>query len=363
MTSTPLISILIPCYNAAPWLHRCLDSVLAQTYTNWEAICVNDGSFKDNTAEILEEYAAKDARFKVIHQENRGLAGARNTGLRHMTGEWMTWVDADDAVLPQHLTSLLLGTNTQGISTPPCDLVISKNLCIYESGAQEIIGGKLKDATYTSTSFVPHIIPQALYGGTRSLYRTSFLKEHNITFNESVAYAEDYLFNQECIVKAKRANTISATNYLYYIRESADSVHKVKGTIAQEMALFSDRLRLNRALRQRFPQETTTLGKELANTLARVLDAIFLTQNISHSQRISHLDELGVVEQDIATTNVYKKWQHRFLLNKNYRLLHYAYHLERIKVKFAQKVRSLLGRQFVTSPPIGAKITKKIEMI
>lgn len=85
----PLISVLVPCYNVSPWLHRCLDSIRAQTYTNWEAILVNDGS-KDNTAEILEEYAKHDSRFKVIHQENRGHSGARNTGLKHLSGEWMT---------------------------------------------------------------------------------------------------------------------------------------------------------------------------------------------------------------------------------------------------------------------------------
>lgn len=86
LKTNPLISILIPCYNVSPWLERCLDSILKQTYTEWEGILVNDGS-KDNTGDMLEEYAKKDSRFKVIHQENRGLAGARNTALRQMTGD------------------------------------------------------------------------------------------------------------------------------------------------------------------------------------------------------------------------------------------------------------------------------------
>ena len=75
----PLISVLVPCYNVSPWLHRCLDSILAQTYTNWEAILVNDGS-KDNTAEILEEYAKLDSRFKVVHQETPLYAICRGNG-------------------------------------------------------------------------------------------------------------------------------------------------------------------------------------------------------------------------------------------------------------------------------------------
>lgn len=88
-------SIIIPVYNAEKYLRECLDSVLAQTYSDWEAICVDDGS-TDVSGAILDEYAARDSRFKVIHQENGGEAVARNTGLVNATGEWVTWLDADD---------------------------------------------------------------------------------------------------------------------------------------------------------------------------------------------------------------------------------------------------------------------------
>ena len=95
----PLISIVIPVYNAEKYLRACLDSVLAQTYKNWEAICVNDGS-SDNSAKILEEYAAKDARFHIINQQNSGVSTARNTGLRQTTGKYIYFMDADDIVSP-----------------------------------------------------------------------------------------------------------------------------------------------------------------------------------------------------------------------------------------------------------------------
>lgn len=91
----PLISVLVPVYNVAEWLPRCLDSICAQTYSNLEILCVNDGS-TDNSAGILAEYAARDARIKVFTQENAGLSAARNTGLEHATGEWVTGVDSDD---------------------------------------------------------------------------------------------------------------------------------------------------------------------------------------------------------------------------------------------------------------------------
>ena len=90
-----LVSIIVPVYNTAPWLRRCLDSICSQTYDKLEIVCVNDGS-TDNSAEILQEYAARDARIRVFTQPNAGLSAARNTALEHATGEWVLGVDSDD---------------------------------------------------------------------------------------------------------------------------------------------------------------------------------------------------------------------------------------------------------------------------
>ena len=92
---TPYFSIIIPVYNVAPYLRECLDSVLAQTFTDWEAICVDDGS-TDGSGVILDEYAAKDKRFRVIHQPNAGVSAARNMALDVAKGEWFLFLDGDD---------------------------------------------------------------------------------------------------------------------------------------------------------------------------------------------------------------------------------------------------------------------------
>ena len=96
----PAISIIIPVYNVEKYLRRCLDSVLNQTFKDWQAICVNDGS-PDNSAAILAEYAARDARFKIITKENGGLSDARNAGMRHATGDYIMYLDSDDFIHPQ----------------------------------------------------------------------------------------------------------------------------------------------------------------------------------------------------------------------------------------------------------------------
>jgi len=101
-TTQPLISVIIPCYNYGAYMHDALDSIIAQTYTNWEVLIVDDGS-KDNTAAIAQQYAAQDTRISYHFQANRGLSAARNTGLALIKGEYVHLLDADDYLAPEKL--------------------------------------------------------------------------------------------------------------------------------------------------------------------------------------------------------------------------------------------------------------------
>ena len=103
---TPLISVIIPVYNVEKYLHRCLDSVIAQTYQNLEIICVDDGSI-DDSGKICDQYAVRDARIKVIHQENQGPSAARNRGLDATEGEYIAFVDSDDYILEDMYKKML----------------------------------------------------------------------------------------------------------------------------------------------------------------------------------------------------------------------------------------------------------------
>ena len=102
--SNPKISVIIPVYNAESTLRRCVDSVLAQTFTDFECLLINDGS-KDRSGEICDEYAARDSRIRVFHKENGGVSSARNVGLDNATGEWIAFVDSDDWVGEKYLES------------------------------------------------------------------------------------------------------------------------------------------------------------------------------------------------------------------------------------------------------------------
>lgn len=102
----PEVSVIIPVYNTEQFLGDCLNSVLAQTFTDFEIIIVNDGS-TDNSVAIVEQFAAKDSRIVILHQENKGLSEARNTGIKAARGNWITFVDSDDMLAPTFLQKLL----------------------------------------------------------------------------------------------------------------------------------------------------------------------------------------------------------------------------------------------------------------
>ena len=116
LLSDPVISVITPLYNSSVFIRETLDSLLAQTYTNWEAVLIDDGS-TDDTARVVEPYLA-DQRFVYLRQENQGIAGARNTGIRAATGEWVCLLDHDDRWLPAKLERQLRYALAHG-----CDIV------------------------------------------------------------------------------------------------------------------------------------------------------------------------------------------------------------------------------------------------
>ena len=114
-TNKPLISVIVPIYNCARYLPQCIESILAQTYTNLEIILVDDGS-TDNSRKICNDYAAMDLRIKVIHQANAGVSVARNIGLKWARGEYIGFVDADDYIakdMYEYLYSLIFKYQTK----------------------------------------------------------------------------------------------------------------------------------------------------------------------------------------------------------------------------------------------------------
>ena len=139
MTPTPVVSIIVPVYNAEKFLNRCIDSILAQTYTDWELLLIDDGS-KDASGRICDEYATKDERIRVFHKENGGVSSARNLGLDHAQGEWITFVDSDDYIEENFLKSFEGNLDA--------DLVVGNAVLINNENRMSIIDVGLSEGLY-----------------------------------------------------------------------------------------------------------------------------------------------------------------------------------------------------------------------
>lgn len=130
MTPTPVVSIIVPVYNTEKFLHRCIDSVLAQTFTDWELLLIDDGS-KDSSGAICETYVAKDARIRVIHKENTGVSDTRNLGLDVARGKYLFFLDADDFWLQTDSMSMFV----QKAEEHNLDIVRGEYSAMHEDGS------------------------------------------------------------------------------------------------------------------------------------------------------------------------------------------------------------------------------------
>lgn len=146
----PRISIGVPFHNVEEYLPQCLDSILRQTFTDFEVIMVDDGS-TDGSFEICQKYAAKDSRFKLIHQENGGVAKARNNCLRHMTGDFIAWVDSDDWIEDDYFERLIRTQERTGADMVCIGIKTFMNNEFYMGSHQDKYG-----------AFPGHVIPKKI---------------------------------------------------------------------------------------------------------------------------------------------------------------------------------------------------------
>lgn len=209
-----MISVIVPIYNTEKYLHRCIDSILAQTFTDFELLLINDGS-KDNSGAICDEYAAKDPRIHVFHKENGGVSSARNVGLDNAKGDYIMFVDSDDYMFPQ-MCEQMIAT----IESKKADLVVC--------GTTETGGGywrPVADNDYTLTqlkeNFVELLHTELLSPPWNKIFKRTIIGEQR--FQEDITFGEDLIFNLEYIDKCNKVSFIKASPF-FHEKENADSL-------------------------------------------------------------------------------------------------------------------------------------------
>lgn len=211
-------SIIIPVYNVQGYLCECLDSVLAQTCTDWEACCVDDGS-RDGSGVLLDEYARRETCFKVIHQPNAGSSAARNRGLDQVSGEWVWFVDADDTIVPEALETFHhLG--------PQADVTYFGVNMVYADG---FMAGKHPAKVWAETDCeIDRLIEQLSNGHLGDIFgwtvdkviRRALIERHHLRFDTTISFYEDEVFALGLMKHLQTLATIPTVLYNYRLLDS-----------------------------------------------------------------------------------------------------------------------------------------------
>lgn len=222
----PQISVIIPVYNVEVFLDKCMDSVLNQTFTDFEILLIDDGS-TDTSGSICDKYARADKRVKVFHQKNGGVSAARNVGLKAAVGEWITFIDPDDYVSGNFLLGLSASINDD------IDLVIGGYLTFSADGissgltflAATFVGEDIR-RIFSETNFINFGQPWG------KLFRTEIIKREALRFDTALAMSEDRLFLYDFMNQAAGITFLPVNAYYY---NTAGGLSKKTQTCHQEI--------------------------------------------------------------------------------------------------------------------------------
>lgn len=284
---SPIISIIVPVYNAEKYLSRCVDSIMTQTFHNWELLLVDDGSI-DKSGEICAQYATKDKRIQVFHKENGGVSSARNIGLDHAKGEWITFVDADDFIRESYLAHLLEHAQKQ------IDLVISyAEIHNSDDVLKESYPSKLVDETNFESMFIEndmnwHTSPWS------KLYKRSIIEEHHLSFCEGMHIGEDAVFLYSYMLCSNRIYISSDTDYCYFAYASGSLTKRINSLASETLAYNKIREIVESLILKKSIKNSTALKNLnwlIASYQRRILNALYHNK-VQRQKRLAILSDM-----------------------------------------------------------------------
>ena len=236
------VSIIVPCYNVAPYLHACLDSLVNQTLRDIEIICVNDGS-TDTTLSCLRAWAEKDKRIKVVDQENGGLAAARNTGMNLAVGEYIGFVDSDDYVEHVMYERLLEEARRHGADVTACGYTGFSNddgreLEAWTWSPSAGVEDNVQSQTFHEDSVWKRMVSIAC----NKLYNREFLEINGLRFEPSFRQMEDEAFWMMLLAHVSRLAVIPDRLY-WYRRQREGAISAEWGEDYRPILLIAERIR------------------------------------------------------------------------------------------------------------------------
>lgn len=329
----PKISVIVPIYNAESTLYRCIDSILAQTFTDFELLLVNDGSV-DNSGAICDEYEVKDSRIFVLHKENGGVSSARNLGLSHVSGEWVTFIDSDDWVAPCYLKNLMSHISDT------IDLVFSYCTIIKETG--EVIVENFPPKIIPSKCIETAFIENELHGRTSpwsKLYRMEIVKIDNLRFCERMNIGEDLVFLYSFILKCRNIAFTKDVDYFYNFEVSGSLTKRIHSLECELFGFY----KISQTIKELCSINNITNTRALCKLdwilgyyVRRVLNSLYHNKGIHFTKRIEIIKGLDLVPYLTAVNIPAPKEKFLCFLLKH-RLL-YLYDIIRLIARFFDRV-------------------------
>lgn len=217
----PQISIIVPVYNAEKYLHQCVDSILNQSFRDFELLLIDDGS-KDDSGAICDEYASKDKRVRVWHQENQGVSVARNVGLEHAQGEWIYFPDSDDIIMDDAFDTMM-SMVSEGV-----DYVICGYEVYDEDGNCTYAIADRQQRTMTQHEALMEMFAPTDYRYQgylwNKLFKRSIIQKNNLRFVEGIKFNEDRLFDVEYLSCINGDVAYSTSPIYQYIERSTSAM-------------------------------------------------------------------------------------------------------------------------------------------
>lgn len=223
---SPKISIIVPVYKAEAYLQHCMESLLTQTFQDFEILLIDDGS-PDCSGAICDEYARRDKRVLVFHKENGGVSSARNLGLDNAKGEWVTFVDSDDCVTPDYLIDFGIAS-VEGHNENR-NILIYQGIYYWKAGIKSTHFQYIEDDSLQSGDSI--IEKNSLFMDgcpCGKLYNRHVLNDKHIRFNTSLSLHEDHIFVYTYLLYAERIITRESINYYYRVDYNPDSLTQRK---------------------------------------------------------------------------------------------------------------------------------------
>ncbi|MCD1116482.1 glycosyltransferase family 2 protein [Chryseobacterium turcicum] len=241
-----MISIIIPVYNTEKYLHKCIDTVLSQSYKDIEVLLINDGS-TDNSGKICDEYANKDGRIKIFHKENGGVSAARNLGIKKAKGEWLCFIDADDWIDADYLQNFVI------VFSGEEDFIIQGYI---KNNDEKIVGGSGFFSNFENflDFFMYSEKNNLLNSPCFKLFRKDIVDRNNMKFDEKFSLGEDHIFTLEYIRFVSRFSVSFKRGYHYRMSNDGNSltqklidIEKFKQYVLINNSLREEILNLNKA--------------------------------------------------------------------------------------------------------------------